>query len=71
MPILVLAEVLFQAFCIRHAMMNQKQDWIYIILLVPARIPVRESGPYANLPGGGFVPVQKYFSASGTPDRQV
>ncbi len=40
MPILVLAEVLFQAFCIRHAMMNQKQDWIYIILLLPGIGPL-------------------------------
>jgi hypothetical protein len=39
MPILALAELLFQAFCIRHAMMHGKQDWIYI-LLIPGVGPV-------------------------------
>lgn len=33
MPILVLAELLLQAFCIRHAMMSGKDEWIYILLL--------------------------------------
>ena len=39
MPILALAELLFQAFCIRHAMMSGKQEWIYI-LLIPGVGPV-------------------------------
>lgn len=33
MPIIALAELLLQAFCIRHAMMSGKNDWIYILLI--------------------------------------
>lgn len=39
MPILVLAELLLQIFCIRHAMMGGKQEWVYI-LMIPGVGPV-------------------------------